>query len=383
MQECCGVGASKCRVEPARPSELGLPTDVVEVRQQYGTTRLVARAGVVPRKVAVIEAEIRARQSDETEDVTEQFSLASLRSAAAELGVKWMDLANAIRNHLSLDLGKAATSAPSVDRSAPAAPSSRPVPDKMMLGEVTEDDTDGLIQEVIDQLRKVDFDVVSAISSDEGTNINGGPCLFYTGFYSFEELQAQFSYLNAAGAFDRLRMYRSDVDQDGASGPLGRGGRARALPKAIDQYIFWLVVFRRFREPGMLEHAADLFRVSQKTAARYYDTWTIAVGRFFRGQFHPATRAQARDAASAHAMAALGLDAEMCAYIGDCTERGVFDPGDGALHSALFSQYKGRTTIKYLFISTLDSYISYAPKPANGACTDNGLHIIAGVPDIL
>jgi hypothetical protein len=116
---------------------------------------------------------------------------------------------------------------------------------------------------------------------------------------------------------------------------------------------------------------------------RLYTTWTIAVGRFFKGQFHPATRCQARDAVSAHAMSALGLTKGMCAYIGDCTERWVLDPDLGALHSALFSQYKGRTTIKYLVITTLDSYVSYMPRPANGACTDNGLHIIAGVPKIL
>lgn len=362
-----------------------LAEDIIEEKASFGQTRLTSRDGVAPQRTSVIAetARVRADGASTVGSIASGFSQAMLRSAAAFVnttsgskGVKAHHIEQLIDRHLAEGFGAAGRSAsPVVDGS------------RVVVGEVDDDMTDIQLDNVSTALRRSNFDIVKAISSDCGWGPGSGVCDYYTGFDGFQDLVAIFEYMNADGAFDRLRMYRTDFkgdEDDGASGASVRSsGPARALPTPFDQFLFWIVVFRRFRGSGMLEHASNLFGISYSTALRLYTTWTIAVGRFFQGQHHPATRRQARDAASAHAMACLGLDKGMCAFIGDCTERWVQDPDSGALHSALYSQYKGRTTIKYLVITTSDSYISFISRPANGACTDNGLHIISDVPKLL
>jgi hypothetical protein len=110
-----------------------------------------------------------------------------------------------------------------------------------------------------------------------------------------------------------------------------------------------------------------------------YVTWTQAMGRFFDGQQPPASLAQAVLATSAKTTGNLGLGKNVAVFLGDCTERWITDPGDGALHSVFYSEYKSHTTIKYLTISTGSSYLQHIPRPFVGACTDNGAHAIAGV----
>lgn len=363
-----------------------LSDDICKVTSAFGNIRQEARDGVRPRRLADVRSDAaqRAVAVDEVESLSSRFMNATLRAATSLLNrlsgskVEPQHLAQVIDECLVSDLGAA-------PRSSDSSASPARV-DERVVGEVDEDVSDTLLQTVASELRRHSFDVVKTVSSDNGLGSRAGSCRYYTGFDSFEELEAIYGYLNADGAFDTLRMYRTDVandqDDDGAAAPVRRG-RPRALATPRDQFIFWLVMFRRFRGSGMIEHAADLFGISYSTALLVYTTWTIAVGRFFKGQFHPATRSQARDAAFAHALGTLGLTDCMCAFIGDCTERWIQDPDLGALHSALYSQYKSRTTIKYLVITTLDSYISYVPRPANGACTDNGLHIIADVSKLL
>ena len=70
-------------------------------------------------------------------------------------------------------------------------------------------------------------------------------------------------------------------------------------------------------------------------------------------------------------------------YMGDATEVWVDDPCDAALHSALWSQYKQHTTLKYVVITTFDSYVSSISEAFCGGATDNGAHIHMGVPSIL
>lgn len=50
-------------------------------------------------------------------------------------------------------------------------------------------------------------------------------------------------------------------------------------------------------------------------------------------------------------------------------------PKDGALNSALYSNYKNTHTVKFLVLTTLDSYISYISPAMNGGSTDNGCMI--------
>jgi hypothetical protein len=102
---------------------------------------------------------------------------------------------------------------------------------------------------------------------------------------------------------------------------------------------------------------------------------------FIVGQQPPASLAQAHAATAGKTRGNLSLGPNEAVFLGDCTERWVDDPGDGALHSVFYSEYKSHTTIKYLTISTGGSYLQHVPRPFVGACTDNGAHSIAGVAD--
>jgi hypothetical protein len=203
---------------------------------------------------------------------------------------------------------------------------------------------------------------------------NEDNCWWYTGEESFKLLQFMFAYINADGAFDTLRSFRKGRK----ARDRGQGGAATKLTP-FEQFVFWRVVFKRFRGRGQIRHGGYLFGLEPRTADRLYITWTQAMGRFFDGQQPPATLAQAYAATSAKTIGNLGLKRGEAVFLGDCTERWITDPGDGALHSVFYSEYKSHTTIKYLTISTGSSYLQHVPRPFVGACTDNGAHAIAGV----
>jgi len=374
--------------------------DHLDMTGPHGERVYTALDGVAPRPSAVIRKENAVHATPAASDT--EPSKAAMRAAAGELGVSPKDLEATLARHLiavgSAPLPESATSAQAPSRGSPEAVGSLDTPHVLLpgsteavdsstcpktLGGVSDDDDEDMLKRVVSALRKHKFDVVKAIAEDDPETADAqGPCAYYTGFSSFEELHATFLWINAAGAFDNLRMYRVGVsgDDDEVVGPR----RNRVLSTPLDEFIFWLCCFRRFRGYGLLRCAGDLFGLRYKATLRFYTTWTIAMGKFFRGQFHPATRAQAQSCVNPSAMKNLNLNPDkQCAYIGDCTERGVADPSDGALHSALFSSYKGRTTVKYLVVTTLSTYISFVPPCANGACSDNGLHVVSNVHTIL
>jgi hypothetical protein len=211
-------------------------------------------------------------------------------------------------------------------------------------------------------------------------------CWYYTGEENFNLLELWFEYINADGLFDDLRLFRkdtlrlqSDKAEEVRDREHGKRGRRTALTP-FQQCVFWRVTFKHFRGRGQIRHAGDLFGIEAWTADRLYVTWTQALGRFFDGQQPPASLAQACLATSEKTKGNLGFkDKNVAVMLGDCTERWVTDPGDGALHSVFYSEYKSHTTIKYLTISTGGSYLQHIPRPFVGACTDNGAHAIAGV----
>jgi hypothetical protein len=204
-------------------------------------------------------------------------------------------------------------------------------------------------------------------------------CFYYTNNESFEVLLAKWEYRDADGAFSTLTQRRSgrpEPEFENRGSTIASNGCALT---AFGQFCFHEVAFKHFRGDGLLRHASNLFGISVRTGRRYYDTWTLAVGRFYDGQQHPATLSQAQEATAMTTRANLGLQDDEVVFLGDCTERWVDDPQDGALHSVLYSAYKSHTTIKYLTISTGDSYLSHVPRPFSGACTDNGAHNLAAI----
>ena len=58
-------------------------------------------------------------------------------------------------------------------------------------------------------------------------------------------------------------------------------------------------------------------------------------------------------------------------------------PKDAATQSVMFSMYKHHTTIKFLVITTFDSYVSYISPGMCGGSTDNGAHAVLKVHELL
>jgi len=221
--------------------------------------------------------------------------------------------------------------------------------------------------------KTVSFDIMDAIKTNEES------CRYYTSIDGWAELVLLWQYLDADKAFSTLTI---DPRGPTASEIAPYRIQRRSLTP-FEQFLFALVSFTRFRGRGQLFHCAQLFGLHPRTGHRYYEAWVLALGRFFEGQQHPATRAQSAAVVPKRSKGNLGLSGNTAGFIGDCTERWVDDPSDGALHSALYSQYKSHTTLKYLVITTLDSYQSLIPRPVCGGCTDNGCHIVSGIYDIL
>ena len=129
--------------------------------------------------------------------------------------------------------------------------------------------------------------------------------------------------------------------------------------------------------------AAYMFGISTVTGRRYYNTWVVALGHFFKWQQPPATLKQAAGACPARPEAKLGLPPDCSWFLGDCTERWVDAPHDAALNSALFSGYKKHCTLKYLVLCIGNSYVDYSSPGYCGGCTDNGLFLAEGAAEFL
>ena len=168
----------------------------------------------------------------------------------------------------------------------------------------------------------------------------------------------------------------------GVSTQSGKPGRRPVLSPWL-QFLFHLMCHRGYFSRGRFPHLCKFFDIEQRTGRRYFYTWTLAVGRFAQAISPPATRSQAVRAVSATARDALNMPVGCAPYMGDATEVLTDDPSDAALHSALYSQYKQHTTLKYIVITTFDSYISLISEAFCGGATDNGAHMYMGVPSIL
>jgi hypothetical protein len=203
-------------------------------------------------------------------------------------------------------------------------------------------------------------------------------CFYYTNHEDFEILEATWDYMDADGAFSAMTLRKPGRSDPEGANKSRKPNQGFALTP-FGQFCFFEVTFKHFRGEGLLQHAAHMFGIHLSTAHRYYESWVLATGRFFDGQQHPATLSQAFAATPASTRQNLCLGPKEVVFLGDCTERWTNDPQDGALHSVLYSSYKSHTTIKYLTVSTGDSYLSHVPRPFSGACTDNGAHSLAGI----
>ena len=219
-------------------------------------------------------------------------------------------------------------------------------------------------------------------------------CYYYTRMPNWASVEAFWDWINADGAFedDRFRPRQPVKSPSSAAGEAAAAtteGKhhpwAGGLVPKKYQLVIFLVLFNRFKHPGLNAHIGHLFNMSRKSVDRLYGSWVSAIARFFNGQMPPMTRKQYLAATSTEHRSALDIDDECAVVLGDCTERRTEDPSnkDGPLHSALYSDYKHFTSFKVLTIGAPDGYLSDVPPPFIGSTSDNAAHIKARIPKML
>jgi hypothetical protein len=221
------------------------------------------------------------------------------------------------------------------------------------------------------------FDLIETMKADPSA------CRAFTGEPSFEVLVARWELYDADGAFSDLRQYHGNRDIKAKESPVsGKQGRRPVLSPWL-QFIFHIIAHHAYSSRGRFLHLCKIFNIEYQTGMNYYKTWTLAVARFSQAISPPATRSQAALVVPTSAQVGMNMPVGSAPYMGDATEVWVDDPCDAALHSALWSQYKQHTTLKYVVITTFDSYVSSISEAFCGGATDNGAHIHMGVPSIL
>jgi hypothetical protein len=231
-----------------------------------------------------------------------------------------------------------------------------------------EDDTE---EEVSNEEKK--FCVLEAIRESEQK------CRYYTGEPSFEVLVALFEYLDCDGFFTTMRLYSTLTGATfGQAQAQKRAGRPQKL-SVFEQFVAFMVIFKRFRKD--IEHVADLFSVGVSAMERYYETWVLGLAVFANYQQPFPTCCQLLAMTPARVRAALDLPLGASIVFGDCTETQTHDPGTAhpAEHSALFSEYKSRTTVKYLTACSGSSYLFFVSSPLCGGASDQAAHSVTGL----
>ena len=209
-------------------------------------------------------------------------------------------------------------------------------------------------------------------------------CQYYTREPSWEVLMALLAFFNARGAFDHMRQFQSlkTSSKAGAKKKI-KTGRPFVMPLLEDRFLIFMLVFTRFRR-NML-HVANMFHVCVDTVERIYETWVCAVGIFFTHMMPMPSGEQLVAMTPARISTKLNLEPGTGIVIGDCTETRMEDPGTKhpAQHCAVYSDYKGCTTVKHLTACTGSSYMCFISDAFCGGCTDTQLHEVTNLANLL
>ena len=195
-------------------------------------------------------------------------------------------------------------------------------------------------------------------------------CRYYTGEVNWECVVANWDFMDVDGAFSAMgtALHASSA---GVGVARKRNRRPPAIPP-FEQYVFWLTVFKRFKE--CLPHCASLFGISEATGYRYYETWTVAVMNLSRCTMPAPTYEQYLADTPVKTRDLLELGPHEAVEVGDATERYMNDTQNRPLHSANHSSYKSHQTIKLNVMTTGSSYITHVDQWCCGAITDNAQH---------
>jgi hypothetical protein len=155
-------------------------------------------------------------------------------------------------------------------------------------------------------------------------------CSRWTGEPGFAALEAGFAYFNADGVLDALRIESPSRKRKRAATPNKNPKLRPTMLSSFERYVLFRVVFANLRSEGRVALAADIFGVSADHARALYELHVRALGRFFQGQQHPATRKTCLPPTRTYI--SLGISNDAAAIAGDCTEVSCDDPSDGAMH---------------------------------------------------
>ena len=183
---------------------------------------------------------------------------------------------------------------------------------------------------------------------------NPSACMYYTREPSWEILMALLEFMNATGSFDRMRMFQSlETSRKTGQRKKIKTGRPYVMPLLEDRFLIFMLVYTRFRK-NML-HVANMFHVSVDTVERIYETWVAGVAIFGKYMMPMPSGEQLVAMTPARISTKLELQKGTGVVIGDATETKMEDPGSKhpAEHSAVYSEYKNSTTVKYLTACTL------------------------------
>ena len=206
---------------------------------------------------------------------------------------------------------------------------------------------------------------------------NPAVCRYYTGEVTFSIVEATFEFIDCDGAFSTMVLQPStnSATAEGSIRKSNAGAPAALSP--FNQWVFWLVAFRRMRD--VMPHHCRMFGISEATGYRYYAGWSCAVAHLSLCVMPEPTYEQYLSDTPAKTKELLGLEPGEAVEVGDATERFINDTKDRPMHSAIRSSYKQHETIKLNVRSTGSTYITGVDKWCPGAITDNKQHALFDV----
>ena len=207
----------------------------------------------------------------------------------------------------------------------------------------------------------------------------------YTGFASVRTLTAFFDLMNWDGACERVQLYRGLPDlEEGAERRVARPGQAGRALMPKDAYVLTLFMLRT----GCTERGASgLFGVSTDTVSRYFVSWLVFMYRFFEAFFPYPTKEQLNHTTNDRLREAL-LAGDVAgklhfeAFI-DCHEEEVERPRDKTVARAVWSDYKQRTTAKFLGAISGCGAFTFTSSAFPGRITDPSIVKLCGFLDVI
>jgi hypothetical protein len=189
-------------------------------------------------------------------------------------------------------------------------------------------------------------------------------CWRSTGERSFELLELKFAYLNALGALDRMRWWRSQAhDQEPA--------RARRHKlSTFESYLLYRCTLREGPSPAL----EIMFGVHRTTARRTYITMLKACTFIMTHHFVWPSLDAARRATPSSTRTELLIAEDAAVFLGDATEREMESPRQPDVHCLVYSEYKSTTTLKHNGVAAGNGYLCEITRGYPGSTSDNKIH---------